>query len=54
VTADPLAALERAWERYRGVATAVVAGATDANRSQLLTALKKHEQAVDTLHSQMA
>lgn len=54
VTADPLAALDRTWERYRGVAAAVVAGATDTNRAQLLAALKKHGQAVDDLHSQVA
>ena len=53
-TGDPLAALDRTWERYRGVAMSVIAGATDTNRAQLVIALKKHGQAIDHLHSQVA
>lgn len=40
--ADALAALDRAWERYRGNAALLVKGVTDDNRDAVRAALEKH------------
>jgi len=52
---DPLAALERAWERYRGSVEAVVKdGVTDENRAKVLTTIKKHAQTIEGLREKVA
>lgn len=52
---DPLAALERAWERYHGNVTALVKeGVTDENRSKVLTTIKKHVQTIEILREKVA
>lgn len=52
---DPLAALERAWERYHGnVTTLVKEGVTDANRAKVLTTMKKHVQTIESLREKVA
>ncbi len=52
---DPLVALDRAWERYRGnVETLVKTGITDDNRSKVLTAIKKHVAAIEALRDKVA
>ncbi len=53
--ADPLVALERAWERYHGNVVALVKdGVTDENRSKVLTTIKKHVQTIDSLREKVA
>ncbi len=52
---DPLAALERAWERYQGNVTALVKeGVTDENRAKVLTTIKKHVQTIESLREKVA
>jgi hypothetical protein len=52
---DPLAALERAWERYHGNVEALVKdGVTDENRAKVLTTIKKHAQTIETLRQKVA
>ena len=52
---DPMAALERAWERYHGNVTALVKeGVTDENRAQVLTTIKKHVQTIESLREKVA
>ena len=52
---DPLAALERAWERYHGNVTALVKeGVTDENRAKVLTTIKKHVQTIESLREKVA
>jgi hypothetical protein len=52
---DPLAALERAWERYHdNVAALVKDGVTDENRSKVLTTIKKHVQTIESLREKVA
>jgi len=47
---DPLVALERAWERYRGrVETLVKEGVTEENRSKVAAALGKHAELIEKL-----
>jgi len=47
---EPLAALERAWDRYRERATSVVGAVTDVNREQVRDAIEKHAEAIKDLH----
>lgn len=52
---DPLAAVERAWERYHGNVTALVKeGVTDENRAKVLTTIKKHVQTIESLREKVA
>jgi hypothetical protein len=52
---DPLVALDRAWERYHGnVETLVKEGVTDDNRSQVVAAIRKHAQVLESLREKMA
>jgi hypothetical protein len=52
---DPLAALERAWERYHGNVTALVKdGVSDENRAKVLTTIKKHAQTIESLRQKVA
>jgi hypothetical protein len=52
---DPLTSLDRTWERYHIMATAVVkAGTTDENRSQVAAAIGKHAQAIASLQEAIA
>jgi hypothetical protein len=52
---DPLAALERAWERYHGNVTALLKeGVTDENRAKVLTTIKKHVQTIESLREKVA
>jgi hypothetical protein len=52
---DPLAALERAWDRYQGNAEALVKeGLKDENRSQVVAAISKHPQVIEGLRDQVA
>jgi hypothetical protein len=51
---QPLAALERAWERYQERASRIVTGATDESREQVRTALGKHVEAVRQLQQKVA
>jgi hypothetical protein len=52
---DPLAALERAWERYRGSVEAVVQdGASDETRGQVLAAITKHAESIEALREKVA
>jgi hypothetical protein len=52
---DPLAALERAWERYRGSVEAVVKdGASDETRGQVLAAITKHAESIEALREKVA
>jgi hypothetical protein len=47
---DPLAALEHSWERYHGnVAALVKEGVTDENRSNVVSTIRKHAQAIESL-----
>jgi len=47
---DPLVALERAWERYRGrVETLVKEGVTEENRGKVAAALGKHAHLIEKL-----
>lgn len=55
VPRDPLAALERAWERYHGNMTALVKeGVTDESRAKVLTTIKKHVQTIESLRVKVA
>jgi hypothetical protein len=52
---DPLAALERVWERYQGNVEALVKdGVTDENRSQVVAAIGKHAQVIEGLREKVA
>ncbi len=52
---DPMIALDRAWERYRGnVESLVKTGITDDNRSKVASAIKKHATAIETLRDKVA
>jgi hypothetical protein len=52
---DPLAQLERAWERYHGnVAALVKERVTDENRAAVLSTIKKHVQAIESLREKVA
>ncbi len=52
---DPLLALDRAWERYRGnVESLVKTGITDDNRSKVASAIKKHATAIEALRDKVA
>jgi hypothetical protein len=52
---DPLAALERAWERCHGNVTALVKeGVTDEKRAKVLTTIKKHVQTIESLREKVA
>ncbi len=52
---DPIETLERAWDRYHdNVAALVKDGVTDENRSKVLTTIKKHVQAIESLRQQVA
>lgn len=52
---DPLAALERAWERYHGNVTALVKdGVTDENRSRVVSTIRKHAQVIEGLREKVA
>ena len=52
---DPLAALDRAWERYHGSVEALVKeGVTDENRSQVVSAIRKHAQVIESLRERVA
>jgi hypothetical protein len=52
---DPLAAIERAWERYHGNVEALVNdGVTDENRATVLTAIKKHVQTIESLREKVS
>jgi hypothetical protein len=52
---DPLAALERVWERYQGSAEALLKqGVTDENRSQVAAAIGKHAEAIEGLRDRVA
>ena len=52
---DPLAALDRAWERYHGnVAALVKEGVTDENRSKVVSTIRKHAQVIESLREKVA
>ncbi len=52
---DPLAALDRAWERYHGNVEAIVKeGVTDENRSKVVAAIRKHAQVIESLREKVA
>jgi hypothetical protein len=52
---DPVAALEHAWERYRACAEGVLkTGVTDENRAKVLSAVKKHVDALEALRETAA
>jgi hypothetical protein len=52
---DPLAALDRIWERYQANVEALVkGGVTDENRSQVVAAISKHAQVIEGLRGKMA
>jgi len=54
-SSDPLAALDRAWERYHGTVAAVVKnGVTDENKAKVATAIRKHAQVIGGLQEQVA
>jgi hypothetical protein len=54
-SSDPLAALDRAWERYHGNVAAVVKdGVTDENRAKVAATIRKHAQMIGGLHEQVA
>jgi len=54
-TSDPIAALERAWERYHGnVAALVKEGVTDENRSKVVSTIRKHAQVIESLREKIA
>lgn len=53
--ADPVAALERAWERYRGVAESVAGdGVSDEKRGKVKALIAKHAQALTGLREKVA
>ncbi len=52
---DPLAAVNRAWERYHGNVEALVKdGVTDENRTQVVAAIRKHAELIETLREKVA
>jgi len=52
---DPLANLERAWERYHGNVEALVKnGVTDENRSKVVATIRKHVQVIESLREKVA
>jgi hypothetical protein len=52
---DPLAALDRAWERYHGNVEALVKeGVTDENRSKVVSTIRKHAQVIESLREKVA
>jgi hypothetical protein len=52
---DPLAALEKVWERYHGNIEALVKqGVTEENRSQVAAAISKHAQVIEGLRDRVA
>ena len=52
---DPLVALDRAWERYHGNVEALVKeGVTNENRSQVVAAIRKHAQVIESLRDKVA
>lgn len=52
---DPVAALERAWDRYHGsVETIVKDGVTDENRSNVLSIIRSHARVIENLSERMA
>jgi len=54
-SSDPLAALDRAWERYHGTVAAVVkGGVTDENKAKVAAAIHKHAQVIGGLQEQVA
>ena len=54
-SSDPLAALERVWERYQGNVEALVKqGVTEENRSQVAAAISKHAQVIEELRERVA
>ena len=53
--ADPVAALERAWERYHGRAAALVqAGLTDENREAVRAAIEKQAKEIGGIAASVA
>lgn len=53
--ADPVAALERAWERYRGVAESIATdGVSDDKRGKVKALIAKHAQALTGLREKVA
>jgi hypothetical protein len=51
---DPLAALEKTWDRYQGNVEALVKGVTDENRNQVAAAISKHAQVIEELRERVA
>jgi hypothetical protein len=52
---DPLAALDRAWERYHSNVDALVKeGVTDENRTKVVAAIRKHVQVIESLRDKVA
>jgi hypothetical protein len=52
---DPLAALERAWERYHGSAESIVnERVTDDNRSKVAATIRKHAHMIESLGEKIA
>ncbi len=52
---DPLAALDRAWERYRGRATSLVkSGVTGENRDQVRAAIEKQAKEIGSIAESIA
>ncbi len=53
-SADPMEALERAWQRYHAIVAALVQKVTDAQRGEALATLHTHAQAIKGLGDQVA
>ena len=54
-TSDPLVALDRAWERYRGGVEALLMKDTAADtRAQISAAISQHAQAIEQLREKVA
>jgi hypothetical protein len=52
---DPVAALERAWERYEARAKAILAaGLSDESKAKVLSTVRKHAAALEGLQRQVA
>jgi hypothetical protein len=52
---DPVAALERAWERYESRAKGIMsAGLDENNKAKVLTTVRKHAAALEGLQAQVA
>jgi len=51
---DPLATLDRAWERYHERATAVVSAVKDDDRERLRDVLSEHAEALKELRGRVA